>query len=192
MASSGADGDPPYVTHVPIIVDPELSEDLEDLTGTTLWGHMNRANPHWAALVDGSRVVATFTGPHGYVSPTVYGTTPAAPTWNFTAVHVHGTVRKVGSDEETLETVTATVRTFEERFGAEWAMRDSLDYFRRILVGVGAYRIDVSRVDGMFKLSQEQSPDVRERVRRSFAERDTTHHRDIAALMGRLTPNGDH
>jgi hypothetical protein len=38
----------------------------------------------------------------------------------------------------------------------------------------------------MFKLSQEQTPAVQERVRTSFAERDSTHHREIARLMNLL------
>ncbi|WP_372343069.1 FMN-binding negative transcriptional regulator [Streptomyces sp. KL116D] len=65
-----------------------------ELPGTTLLGHLNRANPHWAALETGSVLLLTFTGPHSYVSPTVYEKSPAAPTWNFTSVHVRGVVEK--------------------------------------------------------------------------------------------------
>ncbi|MEW1804031.1 FMN-binding negative transcriptional regulator, partial [Streptomyces virginiae] len=33
---------------------------------------------------------------HSYVSPTVYEKSPAAPTWDFTSVHVRGVVETEG------------------------------------------------------------------------------------------------
>jgi transcriptional regulator len=190
LVSSGAGANAPYATHVPIILDPRAADQPPaELSAVALWGHMNRANPHWAALTPGTPVVAIFTGPHGYVSPTVYETSPAAPTWDFTAVHVHGVLRKVEPaepGEETLETVTSTVRAFEGKFGAGWSMSGSIGYFRRILPGVGAFRIAVSHVDGMFKLSQEQDTETRQRVQKSFSERESANHQAIAALMSRL------
>lgn len=189
LVSDGAGTNAPYATHVPIILDPAADQSPAELSDVTLWGHMNRANPHWPALTSGTPVVAIFTGPHGYVSPTLYQTTPAAPTWNFTAVHVRGVLRKVEPDasgEETLETVASTVRAFEGEFGTGWSMSDSVDYFRHILPSVGAFRIMVSHVDAMFKLSQEQCTEARQRVQQSFSERESTGHRAIAAMISRL------
>jgi transcriptional regulator len=82
--------------------------------------------------------------------------------------------------------VCATVRRFEEAFGAGWDMAESLSYFRKILPGVGAFRFTVTGADGMFKLSQEQAPDIRDRVKESFSGRGCTRHRATADLMGRL------
>lgn len=187
MASNGSAGDAPHATHLPIIQDPEITGEWSpDLTGGILLGHMNRENPHWLALTSGTTVLLSFTGPHGYVSPTVYGVTPAAPTWNFTSVHVRGVLDKIDGMEETLEVVKSTVRAFESRFGADWDMTESLDYFRKIVPGVGAFRIRITAADGMFKLSQEQSPEVRDRVRESFGQRECGRHRETAGLMSRL------
>jgi transcriptional regulator len=187
LVTNGHDGDVPYATHLPIIFDPQTTgERPADLSRMTLLGHMNRANPHWKALVDDTLVLAIFTGAHAYVSPTVYAVTPAAPTWNFTSVHVHGVLRKISSSEETLETVQSTVRDFEAQFGADWDMSSSVDYFHRLLPGVGAFRIEVSRVQSMFKLSQEQQPQIRERVQQCFAQSESSRHRDVAGLMRRL------
>lgn len=192
IVSNGGEKNAPYATHVPIILGPhEADRPDADLSTITLWGHMNRANPHWQALASDIPVLLIFTGPHGYVSPTVYNINPAAPTWNFTAVHVRGTLHKVESDtpgEETLKTVAATVQTFESRFGDGWCPADSIGYFRKILPGVGAFRVKVSHVDGMFKLSQEQKPEVRRRVQQSFAERTSADHQGVAALMSKLHP----
>lgn len=177
----------PFATHLPVIRDPAAPEATDgDLSGTLLLGHMNRKNPHWSALRTGTEALLVFTGPHGYVSPTVYDRTPAAPTWNFTAVHVRGTIEMIPSVEETLEVVTSTVRDFESGLGTGWDMSESLEYFRRIVPGVGAFRMRVTTAEGMFKLSQEQEPDVREKVRQSFAEQHCGRHRETADLMGRL------
>jgi transcriptional regulator len=187
MVSNGAEDAEPFATHLPVIPDPEMSEDWpEDLAGGLLLGHMNRANPHWKALENGSRVVVIFTGPHAYISPTVYEVTPAAPTWNFTSVHAHGVLHKITGMEPTLEVVKATVRAFEADFGTGWDMTESLNYFRQIAPAVGAFRITISKADGMFKLSQEQKTEVRDRVTQSFAARDSTRHRETAKLMTQL------
>jgi transcriptional regulator len=189
----------PFATHLPVIFDPDAPDDGDagddaanrdgdggGLVGTTLLGHLNRANPHWTALQSGAVLLLTFTGPHSYVSPTVYEKTPAAPTWNFTAVHVRGVVEKITSIEETLGVVQSTVRAFEKGFGTGWDMNESLDYFRKIVPAVGAFRFTVTGAEGMFKLSQEQPDEVRERVRESFGHSECTYRRETAELMSRL------
>ncbi|PWI07877.1 transcriptional regulator [Streptomyces sp. NWU339] len=185
--TNGSPEDGPFATHLPVIFDPETSGDWSgELPGATLLGHMNRANPHWAALETGSVLLLTFTGPHSYVSPTVYEKTPAAPTWNFTAVHVRGVVEKISSIEETLGVVQSTVRAFEGAFGNGWDMTESLGYFRKIVPAVGAFRFTVTGAEGMFKLSQEQPAEVRGRVRESFGQSACTYKRETAELMSRL------
>jgi transcriptional regulator len=184
---NGSPENGPFATHLPVIFDPETSGDWSgELEGATLLGHMNRANPHWAALKPGGVLLLTFTGPHSYVSPTAYEVTPAAPTWNFTAVHVRGVVEKIDSTQETLGVVQSTVRAFEGAFGNGWDMTGSLDYFRKIVPGVGAFRFTVTGAEGMFKLSQEQPGEVRERVRESFGSSACTYKRETAGLMSRL------
>ncbi|GAA1374890.1 FMN-binding negative transcriptional regulator [Streptomyces beijiangensis] len=185
--TNGRPEDGPFATHLPVIFDPETSGDWSgELPGATLLGHMNRANPHWAALESGSVLLLTFTGPHSYVSPTVYEKTPAAPTWNFTAAHVRGVLEKIDSTEETLGVVQSTVRAFEEAHGTGWDMAASLDYFRQIVPAVGAFRFTVTGAEGMFKLSQEQPAEVRDRVRGSFGQSACTYKRETAGLMSRL------
>lgn len=79
------------------------------------------------------------------------------------------------------------MRAFEAEFGAAWDMSGSIEYFRHLLPAVGAFRFVVSHVDGMFKLSQEQEPAVRELVVSSFANRESNRHRETAELMKRLS-----
>lgn len=175
----------PFVTHLPVIVPPDADPEL---VGVELLGHLNKVNPHASALVDGQPVVLVVRGPHGYVSPCVYGTAPAAPTWNFTAVHVHGTLRLIHEPEETLRVVRATVAALEERHGRGWDMTGSIEYFRRILPGVQAFAVTVCEVYGMAKLSQEQSPEVRRRVADAFATSERGLHRELASMMRTVMP----
>lgn len=176
----------PFATHLPMIPDEATlaaGSGTTGLEGTTFFGHMNRKNPHWAALVDGTKALAVFHGPHGYVSPTVYGTSPAAPTWNFTAVHLHGTLELLDGPEQTLSVVRETVRIFERDLGTGWDMTDSLRYFEELAPGVGAFRVHVTAAEGMFKLSQEKSARMRERVACSFAADSRGRHQPLADLM---------
>ncbi|WJY37072.1 FMN-binding negative transcriptional regulator [Streptomyces sp. P9-2B-2] len=187
LVTNGSVTDGPFATHLPVIQDPQIADEwMADMSGAKLLGHMNRRNPHWGALKTGDVVLLTFTGPHAYVSPTIYRKTPAAPTWNFTSVHVHGVVEKIDSLEETLGVVKSTVRAFEAELGTGWDMSESIDYFRKIVPGVGAFRVTVSKAEGMFKLSQEQEPDVRDRVQDAFARRECGRHRETAQLMSKL------
>jgi transcriptional regulator len=180
-----SNGDPaPRATHVPVVLRRDPPDTQETLADDALVGHMDRSNPHWRALSPGTPVLLVFSGPHAYVSPTVYGTTPAAPTWDFTAVHVRGELHPIEDRGATIDVIRSTVRRLESRFGDGWDMTSSVDYFNRILPGVGAFRVLVRSVEGMFKLSQEQPPDVRQRVHRSFAGGPCTAR--LAELMSRL------
>ncbi|MDR6315949.1 transcriptional regulator [Actinoplanes couchii] len=158
-------------------------EEHDDLAGITLLTHMNRKNPLWASLRDGVRVLVIFQGPRGYVSPTVYGVSPAAPTWNFTVVHAHGVVRLIEAGEPTLRVVKHTVQVLERRFGAGWDMTGSIGYFERIVPAVGALEIHVDAVESMFKLSQDQPAELQAKVAAAFAGSGRGTHRELAEQM---------
>lgn len=176
----------PEASHVPVIVDPgdPGSGPLR------LCGHMNRMNPQWETVASGCPALLVFTGPHGYVSPVVYGFTPAAPTWNFTAVHASGPVSAVSPGPPTMAVITSTVEALERGFGAGWDMRESLGYFRELAPGVGAFAMRVERLQAIKKLSQEQDPHTRELVADSFARQGGERQRALAALMRRCPAPG--
>lgn len=192
LATLVTSADPvPFATHLPVVVPEDTDRALEggpqDLLGHRLIGHMNRANPHWSRLAEGSTSgLLIFRGPGGYISPTVYGYTPAAPTWNFVSVHVRATLTPLPPGEQTLGVVRRTVRELEGRFGREWDMTDSIGYFERIVPGVGAFEVQVEQVDGMFKLSQEQSDPVRDETVRHFGSSPHGTHRELACWMERF------
>jgi transcriptional regulator len=168
-------GDPPVATHTPILL-PAGAESLD-----TLVGHMARANPQWRSLE--GEVLVVFSGPHGYVSPTAYGYTPAVPTWNYAAVHVTGTVELIDDRDETLAVVEHTVQAAEALRDEPWDMTSSRGRFAELVGGVVAFRVHVRSVRSNFKLSQDMPPEVRARVRADLRDHG---YGATATLMARL------
>lgn len=162
-------GGEPIGTHVPIVIDPRRDAETADLCDVTLLGHMAAANPQWHDFEDGTPVLVVFTGASGYVSPTLYGVTPAAPTWNYAAVHVSGTARLITDRTEQLRVIEETVRQYESRQKTAWDPTASKDYFAEILPGTAAFTVEIDLVKAMFKFSQDKPADVRERVESAFA-----------------------
>jgi transcriptional regulator len=128
--------------------------------------------------------VLVFSGPGAYVSPVIYDTTPAAPTWNFSALHLRGTIEQL-ADSRRIDVVTRTVAAFERDHGRGWDMTGSLGYFQQLAPGIGAFRFTVSAHEQMFKLSQEKPVEVRQRVAAALADSPAGSGRDVAAAMCR-------
>lgn len=164
-------------------------DDLgEDLVGQHIRGHVNRLNPHWKALSETEHALLVFQGPGSYVSPTVYGTSPAAPTWDFSSVHVHGVIEVIDDPKELRQLVRATVRVFEREVGTGWDMNGSLEYFDRLLPGIGGFQMEIRGVDSMFKLSQEQPPQTVAKVVDAF--RACPREQELADLVERAAADG--
>ena len=66
-------GDKPVATHLPLLIEPGRGAN------GTLLGHVSRANEQWRGFGDGPESLAIFQGPHAYVSPRWYATTPLVP-----------------------------------------------------------------------------------------------------------------
>ena len=85
--SGQEDATPLTATHLPLVVKDEGPHGL-------LEGHFARANRHWQTLA-GRETLVVFSGPHSYVSPTLYVDPLSVPTWNYIAVHAYGTLELV-------------------------------------------------------------------------------------------------
>jgi len=166
------------ITHAPVLIDRDLPD------GSSLVGHLARANPHAQRLR--SETVIAFEGPHGYVSPSWYGRTPAAPTYNYVAVHVRGNVEILSDPERALAVITATTAQFEQGRERTWSLGPSLDYARQLLADLVAFRLRVTEIEGAFKLSQEQDQATRERVIAGLEAEPELARGDLAMYMRRF------
>jgi transcriptional regulator len=180
-----ADGGAPVATHVPVIVDGSVEASF---VGATLLGHMARVNPHWRAFEDSPEILVVFTGPHGYVSPTVYATDPAVPTWDYAAVHLTGRVELIDEPDGVLDVVERTVAALESMRSPQWRPSPkSRDRFVSLLSGVTAFRVHVTAERSLFKLSQDGDADRRGRVRDEFRN-GPYQNAPLADLMDQVDP----
>jgi transcriptional regulator len=166
---SAVAGQAPAATHVPIVLPPDADPDAS-LEGVEMLGHMGRANPHGRDFDGPTQVLMVFASSHGYVSPQVYDYSPAAPTLDYAAVHLTGTLERIDDRAGTLGVVEATVAALESLRPTQWDPSTSREYFERIAPGVVAFRILITRQQAMFKLSQDKTESVRDNVRRDFVD----------------------
>jgi transcriptional regulator len=138
-------------THLPILFDPTRGAH------GTLVGHLARENPHWQAFDQGPESLALFQGPHAYISPTWYTTPYAVPTWNYVAVHAYGRPRLVDDETSLYRIVAETVRVFEAQFAYAWNLEDRRDYADKLLKNIVGFEIEITRLEGKRKLSQNRS-----------------------------------
>lgn len=180
LVSGGADG--LVATHVPVLHDPQPAPNGR------LIAHIARANSHGAAL-DGAEVLAIFIGPHGYVSPSWYQTHPAVPTWNYAAVHVYGRARLVTDKARLCEIVAQLVDKYESGRPAPWSMSGLPErYLHGMLNAIVGIEIDVTRIEGKHKLSQNRDVEDRRRVIATLEESRDPQDRLLAAYMARHAP----
>ncbi|WP_280310730.1 FMN-binding negative transcriptional regulator [Nocardia abscessus] len=177
-------------THLPVVPESrDYGNGTDSLVGATLLGHMNRANPHWKTLTTGSEGLLVFQGPNAYICPSVYETSPVAPTWNFVSVHLRGTIEIIEGAEQTMAVIKHTVEFLDNNLGHGWDMTDSMGYFERILPGVGAFRFQVESADSMFKLSQDMPPSLREKICHRFEESNNPHANSLVEHMRAALPH---
>jgi transcriptional regulator len=148
-----------------------------------LLGHMARANPQWRRAR--GEVLAIFSGPHAYISPSWYEDAGTVPTWNYVAVHAYGTLELVEDRDPLLDLLRATVRFYEGPRPSPWAMDESAEHVDRLLRSIVGFRVAITRLEGKWKLSQNHPEARRRRVIRALDQKPDADARAIAALMAR-------
>lgn len=167
---------PLAVTHLPLLFEGSLSGRAR------LWGHVARANPHWRAFEHGGDVVAVFHGPHAYVSPAWYVDHPAVPTWNYAAVHVHGTARPLTDRDEVGRLLDRMIERYEGEALPRWRRELPESFLAGMVRGVVAFEIEVAGFEAKLKLGQNRSEaDRRATCEAMDASRDPS-ARALAAL----------
>lgn len=126
-----------------------------------LHAHVARANPVWQEVANGDDVLVIFHAGDAYISPNWYPSKHVAhrqvPTWNYVVVHAHGRIT-VRDDERFVRGVVARLtRTHEASQPAPWKMTDApADYIDTMLKSIVGLQIDITRLIGKRKLSQNK------------------------------------
>lgn len=172
----------PFASHLPLLYERESG------THGTLVGHLAKANPQWqdaANQSDGIPVLAIFHGPHTYISPTWYGEPNTVPTWNYVAVHATGRLQLIQDNQRLLQLLTTTVNNYEASQPKPWQIEDQdPSFIEKLLGGIVGFEIAIERLEGKWKLNQNQSAQRRERVIEVLGQSGRNEDQQVAELMG--------
>jgi transcriptional regulator len=168
----------PFASHVPVALREEAGG------GITIIGHLAKANPQWRAF-GGGEALAIFTGPHAYVSPSLYAQRESVPTWNYIAVHAYGVPQPIFFTESRAAvegSLSMLIATYEAAYQMQW---DSLpEKFRAgMLQGVVGFELPVARLEGKYKLSQNRSHADRHAVTHALLASDDPAARATGVAM---------
>ena len=165
-----------HLTWLPFLLRPELGPR------GGLEAHLARANPHAAAILAGAPSTVAFLGAHGYISPRWY-VDPArqVPTWNFVAVHAHGTPQAVEEPRALLALLARLVAVHETGVEPPWTIAEAQAYSDRLADHIVGFTLEIATLEHKRKLSQNKSEADRAGVLRALGERP-----DDAAVLAAM------
>ncbi len=175
LISTTTDG--ALVTHAPVQLDSDRR---------VLIGHMARANPHSAALQNGTSLLAIFHGPHSYISPTWYADENPrvlnVPTWNYVAVHVTGAVTLIDDASAKWKIVRDLAVQYEAGSATPWDSR-GLDAHMDKLGAIVGFEVMITKIEAKLKLSQNRSVADRQNVIARLTASDSSEVRATGLMM---------
>jgi transcriptional regulator len=156
LVTVGKDG--LQASHIPFVLDATASP-----LGT-LRGHLSRANDQWKLLDPDQDALVMFQGPQAYVTPAWYPlkqeTGKVVPTWNYVIVQAYGRPRIVQDGSWLAKNVADLTGQHERNRPQPWAVSDAPDDFiAGLLKGIVGVEIEITRIEGKWKASQNR-PDA--------------------------------
>lgn len=127
-----------------------------------LVGHVAHSNPFWRDFDASVHALAVFHGPQAYVTPSWYATKretgKAVPTWNYSAVHVYGRLRAIEDRDWLRGFVNELTDAHETGRATPWKVDDApADYLEVMLRGIVGIELEITRIEGKAKLSQNRT-----------------------------------
>ena len=164
-------------SHLPLLLEPH-----EGRFGRLI-GHMAKANPQWKTAAD-KPVLVIFQGPHAYISPSWYAEDNVVPTWNYAAVHTCGVMKLETDNAKVRRIVEQYVDFYEAAMVRPWSLETPEPAFVDQLVdGIVGFTIDIDRIEGKWKLSQNHSEERRQRVIAGLQKRQHAGDTEVAEMM---------
>jgi transcriptional regulator len=174
LCINGVDG--PVAAHVPFVILPDGAVEV----------HLARSNAIARAALPAVALLAV-QGPDAYISPDWYGVPDQVPTWNYVAVHMRGKLHPM-PDAGLEPQVDALTAEFEARLADKrpWTKAKMGEgVMERMMRGILPFRLEVTQVDGTWKLNQNKTPEARAGVIAAL-EAQGGMAAEIAGLMRRL------
>lgn len=169
--------DGPKAAHIPFVLHP-----AEGRQGV-LVAHTAARDPLAEDIAAGAELLAVFTGPAAYVTPRWYAD-PGLPTYNFLAIHVYGHARPLTESGDVMAHLRELVDIHEAAFDPPWSLdRAAEGYVQSLLKEIAPFTLEIERLDGKLKLSQNRSAADRKGVIVGLREQAGEEGRRVAALM---------
>lgn len=149
-------------THLPLLLD-------DSTESPQIRGHLARANPQWRDLDAGVEALVIYQGPQAYVSPSFYPSKKdhgkVVPTWNYLAVHAYGKARCFEDRDKLLTLLNALTDHHEQGRLKPWQVSDApAAYIEAAAKAIVGFELEVARLAGTWKLSQNRSAEDRRGV----------------------------
>ena len=171
------EGAAPFASQIPMLWRPGAGPS------GTLVAHLARANPQWKHFASGAEVLAIFHGPHGYISPSWYEAELAVPTWNYAAVHAYGVPAIISEPERIVALLRETISQYESSFAEPWPGDLPEEYRDKMMQGIVAFEIPITRLEGKFKLGQNRSVADQQKMVAELSQLADADSRALAKLM---------
>lgn len=133
--------------------------------GSAVQFHLARSNA-LTKHITGQNALVVINGPDAYISPDWYEADDQVPTWNYVSIEMEGPVRMMDADG-----LTALLDDLSAQNEAPLApkkpwTRDKMNdaTFDKMLSAIVGFELEVKAWRPTFKLSQNKSPEIRERV----------------------------
>jgi len=170
-----------FASHVPMVL--EQNGEMGRLKG-----HLSRANAQWRDYSPDVEALAIFSGPQHYITPSWYlekqETGKVVPTWNYVVVHAYGHLKVVEDREWLMSHLEKLTSTHEAKSPVPWKIGDApADYIASQIKGIVGLEMDILRLEGKWKVSQNRSAEDRSGVAQGLNELNTTESLAMKALV---------
>jgi transcriptional regulator len=167
----------PYATNLPLILDRSKARPV-------LVGHIAEGNEHTVALRSANApTLAVFQGPWSYVTPSWYPNRDMPSTYYYTSVHCYGRVR-IQAEEALRRSLEVLTERMEAQFTAGWKTSEIPPYdITRRLKHIIGFELDIERIEGKFKLGQDEPIKDAMAVGHRLAESPDNNQRELSRLV---------
>jgi len=148
LCGATADGKP-VATHIPVLIEEREGKIF-------LLAHVMKKQDHSLAFEQNQQVLAIFSGAHTYVSASWYQNKASASTWNYQAVHAHGTLRFL-NDEQLVDALAKLTAHFENNpHSPALVSQMEKSYIEKMVNAIVGFEVEVEKLEHVFKLSQNR------------------------------------
>jgi transcriptional regulator len=181
LVTHGADG--LTATHLPTVLKVDAANPLGRIEC-----HLARPNPQWKSFAAEAEALLIFQGPEAYIRPGWYPSKAehgkAVPTWNYVAVHAYGRMRVMNDKAWLLAHVSELSDQQEAPYAKRWAVSDAPESYLDVMArGIVGLTLEITRLEGKVKMSQNRDERDRAGVVQGLVERAQIRDAETAALV---------